>query len=127
MNGDIAFAKFVHKFAASEQVRTAQTELYYFLGMAIANWLVWQLGVTTAIIFGAYIPSDWGIGFAGTLALIALIVPAIQNKTALVSALAAAIACILTINFPYRLSIVCSVVAGVVAAILMDKRYKGSK
>jgi predicted branched-subunit amino acid permease len=126
MNGDIAFAKFVHKFADSEQVHTAQTELHYFLGMAITNWLVWQLGVTTSIIFGAYIPSAWGIGFAGTLALIALIVPAIQNKTAIVSALAAAVACILTINFPYRLSIVCSVVAGVVAAILMDKRYKGS-
>ena len=64
MNGDIAFAKFVHKFAAPEQVHSAQTELHYFLGMAITNWLVWQLGVTTAIIFGAYIPSDWGIGFA---------------------------------------------------------------
>lgn len=127
LNGDIAFAKFVQKFTGSDRVHGADTEVLYFLGMSVTNWAVWQLGVLTAIIFGAYIPSAWGIGFAGTLALIALIVPAIQNKTAMVSALAAAIACILTIDFPYRLSIVCSVIAGVGAAILMDKCAKGSK
>jgi predicted branched-subunit amino acid permease len=77
-----------------------------------------------AIIFGSYIPQDWGIGFAGTLALIALIVPAIKNRTALVSALAAAITCALTINLPYRLTIVCSVIAAVGVAVLMDKKYK---
>ena len=127
LNGDIAFAKFIQKFSAIGRVHTEHTELLYFLGMAITNWVIWQLGVTTAIVFGSYIPDAWGIGFAGTLALIALIVPAVQNKTALVSALAAAAACILTINFPYRLSIVCSVAAGVGAAILMDKTYKESK
>ena len=105
----------------------ADTELLYFLGMGIGNWGIWQLGTITAIVFGAYIPSEWGIGFAGTLALIALIVPAIKNKTALVSALVAAATCILTINFPYRLSIICSVFAGVGAAILIDKRYKEFK
>jgi len=61
------------------------------------------------------------------LALIALIVPAIKNKTALVSSLSAGITCALTINLPYRLTIVCSVLAGVIAAVLMDKKYKASK
>jgi predicted branched-subunit amino acid permease len=99
----------------------------YFLGMSLMNWAVWQVGVLIAIIFGTYIPKDWGVGFAGTLALIALIVPAIKNKTALVSALAAGATCVLTINLPYRLTIVSSVIAGVLAAILMDKRDGVSK
>jgi len=123
LNGDITFAKFVHRFPQSDP-HSKHTELLYFLGMAFTNWTVWQLGVLIAIIFGSYIPQDWGIGFAGTLALIALIVPAIKNRTALVSALAAAITCALTINLPYRLTIVCSVIAGVGAAVLMDKKYK---
>jgi len=123
LNGDITFAKFVHRFPQSDP-HSKHTELLYFLGMAFTNWTVWQLGVLIAIIFGSYIPQDWGIGFAGTLALIALIVPAIKNRTALVSALAAAITCALTINLPYRLTIVCSAIAGVGAAVLMDKKYK---
>lgn len=125
LNGDIAFAKFVHRFPQSDS-HSHHTELLYFLGMAFTNWTVWQLGVLIAIIFGSYIPQDWGIGFAGTLALIALIVPAVKNRTALVSALAAAITCALTINLPYRLTIVCSVIAAVAAAVLMDKKYKES-
>jgi predicted branched-subunit amino acid permease len=99
----------------------------YFLGMVLTHWSVWQIGVLIAIIFGTYIPKDWGVGFAGTLALIALIVPAIKNKTALVSALSAGFICALTINLPYRLTIVCSVIVGVVSAVLMDKRYGASK
>jgi predicted branched-subunit amino acid permease len=126
LNGDIAFAKFVHQFPQSDS-RNANTELLYFLGMALTNWTVWQVGVLVAIIFGTYIPREWGIGFAGTLALIALIVPAIKNKTALVSAVVAAITCALTINLPYRLTIVCSVITGVLAAVLMDRKYKKGK
>lgn len=82
------------------------------------------MGVLVAIMFGAYIPSSWGIGFAGTLALIALIVPSIKSKTSVVSALVATTTCVLTINLPYRLTIVCSVIAGVLAAVLMDWRLK---
>jgi predicted branched-subunit amino acid permease len=123
LNGDIAYVKFVHQFPQSNP-HSAHTELLYFLGMALTNWTVWQVGVLIAIIFGAYIPQDWGIGFAGTLALIALIVPGIKNKTALVSAFAAAITCALTINLPYRLTIVCSVLVGVATAVVMDRKFK---
>ena len=73
--------------------------------------------------FGSDIPSSWGLGFAGPLALLALIVPAIKHKTAVVSALVAAITCVLTVNLPYRLTIVCSVFAAVFAAVLMDKKF----
>jgi len=54
--------------------------------------------------------------------LIALIIPAIKHKTAVISALVAAGTCVLTINLPYRLTIVCSVIAGVMAAVLVDKQ-----
>lgn len=126
INSDFAFAKFVQKFPYSDPANS-RVELLYFLGMALVNWTVWQIGVLIAIIFGSYIPKNWGIGFAGTVALLALIIPAIKNKTSLVSALVAAITCILTINLPYRLTIVCSVITGVIAAVLMDKHYKEAK
>jgi len=81
-----------------------------------------------AIAFESQIPGSWGLGFAGTLALVALVIPTIKNKTALVSALMAALTCVLTINLPYRLTIVCSVIAGVLAAAWMDRAIgKGTR
>jgi predicted branched-subunit amino acid permease len=127
LNVDITFAKFLQKFPTSHSGGKSKRELLYFLGLALTNWSIWIVGVLVAILFGAHIPSSWGIGFAGTLALIALIVPAIKNKTAFVSAVAAAITCVFTINFPYRLTIICSVVAGVLAAVLMDRQHKRSR
>ncbi|CAM3757058.1 AzlC family ABC transporter permease [Polynucleobacter antarcticus] len=124
LNTDMTFANFLQKFPSASSDKKSTYELFYFLGLAISNWSIWIVGVVLAISFGAYIPSSWGIGFAGTLALIALIVPTIKNKTALVSAVAAAITCMLTVNFPYRLTIIFSVVSGVLAAMLMDKIQK---
>lgn len=126
LNSDMVFAKFLQRFPNTDS-QSAQIELLYFLGMALSHWAIWQIGCLIAILFGSHIPNNWGIGFAGTLALVALIVPAIKNKTALVSATTAALTCVLTINLPYRLTIVCSVIAGVMAAILMDKYYKEQK
>lgn len=124
LNGDIPFAKFLGRYPAPDTGSRSDSQLLYFLGMALINWTVWQAGALVAIVFGSYIPAQWGIGFAGTLALVALIVPAIKDKTALISALAAALTCAVTINLPYRLTIVCSVFAGVFAALLMDRTIR---
>ena len=123
-NGDIPFAKFLQKFPSRSKSSADHGQLSYFLGMALSNWLVWQAGVLLAIAFGTYIPNTWGIGFAGALALVALVIPAIKDKTSLVSAIAAIFTCILTVNFPYRLTIVCSVIAGVGSAVLMNAKFK---
>ena len=122
LNTDMSFAKFIEKFPSPDNSQGKQVELLYFMGMVLSHWFFWQIGALIAILFGSYIPISWGLGFAGPLALIALIIPAIKHKTAVISALAAAGTCVLTINLPYRLTIVCSVIAGVMAAVLVDKQ-----
>jgi predicted branched-subunit amino acid permease len=124
VNGDIVFVKFLEKFPTPMHSNETQAQLLYFLGLALGNWLAWQFGVLLAIAFETQIPSSWGLGFAGTLALVALVIPTIKNKTALVSALTATLTCVLTINLPYRLTIVCSVIAGVLAAAWMDRTFQ---
>lgn len=123
INTDMSFAKFIEKFPTPDNSNGSDTQILYFLGMILAHWIFWQIGALIAIFFGSQIPSSWGLGFAGPLALLALIVPAIKHKTAVVSALVAAITCVLTVNLPYRLTIVCSVFAAVFAAVLMDKKF----
>jgi predicted branched-subunit amino acid permease len=122
LNTDMSFAKFIEKFPSPDNSDGSNTQFLYFSGMVLAHWFFWQVGALIAIFFGSHIPHSWGLGFAGPLALLALIIPAIKHQTAVISALVAAITCILTVNLPYRLTIVCSVIAGVSAAVFMDKK-----
>lgn len=124
LNTDMSFAKFIEKFPVPTNSGGNEIQLLYFLGMVLAHWFFWQIGALIAIFFGSHIPSIWGLGFAGPLALLALVMPTIKHKTAVISALAAAVTCVLTINFPYRLNIVCSVIIGVLAAVLVDMKLK---
>jgi predicted branched-subunit amino acid permease len=124
LNTDMSFAKFIEKFPSPDNSNGSNTQFLYFFGMVLGHWFFWQIGALIAIFFGSHIPHSWGLGFAGPLALLALIVPAIKHKTAVISALAASITCVLTVNLPYRLTILCSVIAGVSAAVVMDSKVQ---
>jgi len=124
ISGDIVFVKFLERFPFPGGARNSSLQTFYFLGLALTHWFFWQLGVLFAIFFNSKIPNSWHLGFAGILALVALVIPTIKNKTACVSAIVASMTCIFTINFPYRLTIVCSVISGVLAAVVVDKGFK---
>src|SRR4051812_27134835 len=67
--GDTNFALFIRRFPAWSPGIAHED---YFMGSALLTFGVWQLAIITGIIAGHAIPSAWGIGFAGTMALLAL-------------------------------------------------------
>jgi len=127
LNADISFLQFTNRYPVPTSEKSTSQILYFYLGASVANWCIWQIGLVFVIIFGSKIPASLGLGFAGILVLIALIVPPIRSKTSLLSALAAGVTCIFTINLPYQLSIVFSVIASVVAAIFIDRIIQKGK
>ncbi len=44
-------------------------------GLAATNWVVWQVSSVVGIVGAAFIPTEWGLQFAGALALLALVMP----------------------------------------------------
>ncbi|MCZ8131982.1 MAG: AzlC family ABC transporter permease [Steroidobacteraceae bacterium] len=93
----------------------------YFHGVATVNFAVWHVSSLAGIFAAAWIPRDWGLEFAGTVALIALLVPLC---TRLPGAVATAIAATIgwaTLHWPARLGLVVAIVAGIAAAVLVDR------
>jgi predicted branched-subunit amino acid permease len=123
-NGDMSYVRFIAEYPQPSPLHNKQDVLNFFLGASLTNWVVWQSGLVVAVVFGSQIPNSWGLEFAGTLALVTLIIPSIKSPTAILSALAAIATCILTINLPYRLAIICSVIAGIITAMVSDKVLK---
>jgi len=94
----------------------------WFAGVCSNNWITWQISAITGIVAASYVPTDWGLEFTGTLALVALVGPALNARPALVGAVAAGMVALLAHGLPYRLGLFVAAIAGIVAATLADAR-----
>ena len=54
------------------------------------NWVAWQIGSLIGMFLGSAVPTEWQLGFAGTLAILCIMVPLIVNSAALCGVLVAA-------------------------------------
>jgi predicted branched-subunit amino acid permease len=93
----------------------------WFSGVCANNWITWQTSAITGIVAASYIPTDWGLEFTGTLALIALVGPALTTRPAIVGGVVAAVVALLAHPIPYRLGLFVAAIAGIVAATLADQ------
>jgi predicted branched-subunit amino acid permease len=92
----------------------------WFAGVCASNWCTWQLCATTGIVAASYVPTQWGLEFTGTLALVALVGPALNARPAIVGGAVAALVALLAHGLPFRLGLFCGAIAGIVAATLAD-------
>jgi predicted branched-subunit amino acid permease len=66
------------------------------------------------------IPTQWGLGFAGTLALLGLTGSLLNDKATWVAAVVAACAAVAAYSLPLKLNIVVAIAAAVAIGVLMD-------
>lgn len=92
----------------------------YFLGIGVLNLVVWHTCQLVGIFGAAWIPRDWGFELAGTLALLALVLPACAQLPGAAGALVAALVGVATLYWPARLGLVVAIGAGVVVALLVE-------
>jgi predicted branched-subunit amino acid permease len=92
----------------------------FFVGMSLVNYMVWQLGVWTGVVFASAVPTSWGLELAGTLTLLALVIKACEHLAMVVGVIVAAAAAIAFQFLEYRLWVVVAIVAGVLAAMLTE-------
>lgn len=118
ITSDVGFAIFLSRFAgASEDERGTTEQVWFFLGMAAGNWIAWQSMSVAGILLGAQVPGDWGLEFASILALIALTMPMIADKPAVIGAITAGVIAVAAAGLPLKLGLLLAVVCGIVAAM----------
>jgi predicted branched-subunit amino acid permease len=92
----------------------------WFAGVCANNWITWQVSAILGIVAASYVPTEWGLEFTGTLALVALVGPSLNARPALVGAIFAAIVALLGHGLPFKLGLFCGALAGIIAATLTD-------
>lgn len=119
LNADLTMALFPSRFPPETLYQTVGKE-GYVAGIDYVNWGVWHAGSLVGIFLASQIPENWGIAFAGTLALLAVMIPLTANAAALAGVVVAAVTAVAFIRLPYRLGLLIAVVLGMVAAMSVD-------
>lgn len=126
VTSDVGFALFLSRFVNTpDEERGSLEQVWFFLGMAAGNWIAWQSMSVLGILLAAQVPGAWGLEFASILALIALTLPMIASRPALVGAMTAGVVAVLGASLPLKLGLVAAVVVGIAAAmgaeVLLDR------
>ena len=110
-----------------ESATARRSRISFMYGLTCGNWSIWQLGSLLGIALAGQIPQSWGLEFAGTLALIAIIVPMLDRAAARWAAGVAGLVAVLSMGLPFKLNIVLAIVAAIVVGIVSDRRPKDTQ
>lgn len=121
---DVAFVLFVSRYADAKRIGTRQ-QLWYFLGMTISGWIVWNTSSIIGIYMGGLVPPGWGLDYAAVLALLAIVVPLVTSRPMLACLLVAGVTAWVGQVLPLRLGLLAAVVAGVGAGVLTERVQRG--
>jgi predicted branched-subunit amino acid permease len=125
VNGDVTMAFFPRRFP-DETLSQPLGKVGFYTGITYSNWVCWQAGSITGILLASQIPENWGLGFAGTLALLAITIPSIVNRAALVGVIVSGIVAVAGIGLPYRLGLLLAVILGMAAAMTAERLIDGA-
>jgi predicted branched-subunit amino acid permease len=116
---DLSYIMFTKRFAADRGPRPAH--IPYLLGTTLANWLGWQFATAIGIVFADVIPTAWGLGYAGVLALLGLSCTLLVDRKSAIAALVAFAAALATQRLPLRLNVVVAIFAAIATGALLDR------
>jgi len=124
-SGDMPFVLFMSRFGEAKR-RGTRFQYCYYAGILIPGWLAWQISSILGIYAGDLVPESWSLGFAATLALLAILVPLIKGRPMVLSICAASLVAWIGQLLPLGSGLIAAVLVGVLAGILVE-RHNTSK
>ncbi len=115
--GDLNYVLFMRRF---HEPREDEGQIEYFLGGAALNWFAWQLPSMAGILLANVIPTQWGLGFAGVLALLGLSYSLLSDRATAIAGVVAGAAAVAAFALPMRLNIVVAIAAAVCVGLMID-------
>ena len=116
--GDLTVNLFLQRFPSEAP---AKGKVSYLKGLLLPNWLSWQVGSLAGVFLGSTVPTEWGLGFAGTLAILCILVPVMLTSAALSGVVVASVTAVLAFGLPYKLGMLLAIVLGMMTSMLVQE------
>jgi len=118
---DVSYALSITEFSEPD-ADAATSRRRYYLGVAVAIWVVWQATTVAGVLLGAGIPDGWNVGFAVPLVFLTLLVSDVSDRPRLVAAIVGGGVAVVGSGWPLNLGLLGGGLAGVVAGVVADGR-----
>ena len=118
---DNTYVLFTRRFAHPAQApseRLAQEA--YLSGLSGANWVCWMSATLMGVALANFIPTEWGLGFAGILCLLGVQCTLASSRLRILAAAVAGVVAVAVYALPFRLNIVIAIAAAVLAGIIIE-------
>ena len=128
VTADLSYVLFVRRFPRPpEGAAEQQAQLAHLAGGAFFNWASWQGASLLGIGLAHAIPTHWGLGFAGILALVGVACSLVGTRLRAVAAGVAGAAAVAAFALPFKLNIVVAIAAAVALCLLLERPPPGGE
>jgi 4-azaleucine resistance transporter AzlC len=114
---DQAYAVSLLRFENDEDV----SRRWFYLGIASALWVTWQVATVVGIAVGASVPDGWRLEFAVPLVFLAVLVPAVTDRATGTAALVGGSVAIAANGLPFNLGLILAALVGIAAGLLAEE------
>ena len=119
---DLNYVQFVERYPnPANHPEGQRSEMAYLCGNCFLNWIGWQIASLAGIVLAAQVPLQWGLGFAGVLALVGISCSLSQTRLRVVSLAVAGAAAVAAFGLPLRLNILVAIAAAVAVCLVMEQ------
>jgi 4-azaleucine resistance transporter AzlC len=122
---DQAYAATITRF---DEGRTEEPDKrWYYLGAALAVWVTWQPAAMLGVFLGSRVSEGWSLDFVLPLTFIALVLPAIKDRTTATAALSAGGTAVLASAMPLNLGLITAALVGVLGGLVAENVAGGRR
>jgi predicted branched-subunit amino acid permease len=122
VTGDLSYVFFARRFPRPGQSPDELArQQAYLMGNCAVNYIAWMLASVVGIVLANAIPTQWGLGFAGILALLGVLSSLASSPLRIVSATVAGAAAVVAWTLPLRLNILVAIACAVAICLVLEK------
>jgi predicted branched-subunit amino acid permease len=119
---DIAYVLFTQRYPHAGRTPQEQREQEaYLAGNNLVNWSSWMCASLVGVALANFIPTEWGLGFAGILCLIGILCSLASTRLRLLAAAVAGVVGVAAYALPLKLNIVAAIAVAVLISMSAEK------
>jgi 4-azaleucine resistance transporter AzlC len=99
---------------------------WFYLGIAAALWLYWQISSLAGIFLGARVPASWSMDFVVALTFIGVLAPLLRDRAMAAAAVSGGLTSVFLV-LPLKLNLMAAALIGAAIGIAMEKLWPKSR